>query len=309
MLKKVLGSIMIMIMIFSVSSYATDVSEGEAPKENPGQATEEPNKPTEKEPDQKEEEKNNTNTNATKPNKNNSNKNTTKTTTSNKPVETKIKSKEAGLKELKVDVEGITPEFDKDVTEYYLAVDLEVEKIKVTATPIDNAATVIVLGNTNLKAGKNTITINVKAEDGTVKKYYIYVTKSENIEKANAQLKSLKVKDFDLSPNFQSDIDTYHLNIQEEIDKIEIIAEPEMEKATVNISGNTNLKEGDNLIKIEVTAEDGETIKTYKINAYISEKKVKIIKEESKLPAIIALIILGGCIISLATVVIFKKRK
>ena len=50
------------------------------------------------------------------------------------------------------------------------------------------------------------------------------------------------------------------------LEKLEIKAEAEDSKAKVQITGNDKLVEGDNVIKIAVTAEDG-TIRTYIITA------------------------------------------
>ena len=46
-----------------------------------------------------------------------------------------VKSNNANLSSLVLDVEGLSPEFDKDVTEYYLIVGIEKEEIKVDAAP------------------------------------------------------------------------------------------------------------------------------------------------------------------------------
>lgn len=230
-----------------------------------------------------------------------------KPTQSSSNIVEKVKSDEANLKELKIDIEGLTPDFDKDVTEYYLVVDLSVEQVKVTAKPVDTNAKVTVTGNKNLEEGENTITINVKAEDGTTKKYYIYVTKIDDVEMANAELESLEIEGFNLYPSFKSNIYSYNLNIDESIENINITAIPQREKATVEIEGNTNLEEGENLIKIKVTAEDETTVRTYKINTYIDSDKVEI-KEESKTPAIILLVILGTCIIGLGIFLVIKNK-
>ena len=221
---------------------------------------------------------------------------------------TTVKSNDANLKDLKVDITGMTPDFDENVTDYYLVTDLSVSTIKVTATTSDNKAKVTILGNKNLKKGENTININVKAEDGTVKKYYIHVTKTDNVELANAELESLKIEGFNIYPNFKSNIYNYNLNITENIEMLTIVAEPQAENATVEIEGNSNLKEGENLIKINVTAEDGNTIRIYKINTYISSEIVKI-EEEDKRPALILIGILSICIIGLGIFIIIKNRK
>lgn len=321
MLKKIFVNIMIIIMISSLSVYATEVSQATVSTDTvQGENGESTPKDENTSTDKKEEDNSNTNTNtsgnSTSTDTNSSNKTSSnKTTTNNKgqskpkkdtDITTVQKSKDANLKELKVDAEGMTPEFNKDVTEYYLTVDLSVEEIKVTAMPVSDKAKVTIVGNKNLKEGKNTVTITVKAEDGTIKKYTLSITKVDDVEKANAELKSLEIENYDLYPRFKSNIYNYNLNIGENIQELKIIAEAEKENAKVEIEGNSNLKDGENIIKINVTAEDGETTRTYKINTYISSEKVEI-KKESKLPAIILLIITGSAIVILGTFLIWKR--
>lgn len=218
------------------------------------------------------------------------------------------KSSEARLKDLKVDVEGLTPEFNKNTTEYYLVVDLSVNKINVKASLVDSKAKWAIYGNKNLKEGENTITINVTAEDGTIKKYYIHVTKVDNVELANAELEKIEIEGFNLYPTFKSNIYSYNLNINQDISNLNITAVPLNEKATVEIEGNENLQEGENIIKINVTAANKETVRTYKINTYISLDRVEL-QEEDKTPAIVLIAVLGTCIIALGISIVVKNRK
>ena len=227
----------------------------------------------------------------------------------NTPINVVKKSNEATLKELKIDVEGLTPDFNKNITEYYLIVDLSVENIQITATPTDNKAKINIKGNRKLDEGENTITITVTAEDETTKNYYIYVTRIDNVELANAELATLEIPGFSIYPSFKSNIFSYNLNISENIDSIDITAIPQREKATVLIEGKENLQEGENIIKIVVTAEDGTTIRTYKINTYIDSSAKVIIEEENKMPALILIIVLSVVIIVLGTFIVIKKRK
>lgn len=218
------------------------------------------------------------------------------------------KSSESRLKELKIDVEGLTPKFDKNTTEYYLIVDLSVKKINITAKTIDNSAKWVAYGNKNLKEGENTVTINVTAEDGTKRVYYIHVTKVDNIELANAELEKLEIEGVSLYPTFKSNIFSYNLNINQDISNLNILAIPSNENAVVEVEGNENLQEGENIIKINVTAANGETIRIYKINTYISSDRVEV-QEEDKTFAIILMGILGSCIIGLGISIIVKNKK
>ena len=70
---------------------------------------------------------------------------------------------------------------------------------------------------------------------------------------------------------------------------------------------NLNLQEGDNLVKIIVTAEDGVTTGEYKINVFINSNVVKA-QTENKLPALILLVVLTVAAIIIAGMLI-KKHK
>ena len=168
----------------------------------------------------------------------------------NPPQYQEKKSENADLRVLKI--ENMEPEFSKDVTEYYLTVDLEIDKIDIEAYSDSEKASVDIQGNNDLQEGENKIEIVVTAEAG-------------NPKMANANLKTLEVENFSIYPDFKRNIYNYNLTINKDIKKLNITAKPENEKSKIEIIGNENLKEGDNFIKVIVTAEDGKTIKTYKI--------------------------------------------
>lgn len=321
MLKRILISIIIIIIIFSLNIYATEVNVTEEGNTHVDNTIETDNNQNTTEGDNKAENKEDTpngnkevqgnNQVEDKPqssnNKNeekNNNKQVTQTPNSTTVIN-ESKSKENNLKQLSVDIDGMTPEFNKNTTEYYLITDLNTEKIKVTAIPVDEKATVTISGNTKLKEGANTISISVKAENGNMKMYYIYVNKVDNIAMANALLESLQVTNYNIYPSFKSTIYNYNLDIKDNTEKLEIIAKPENENATIVIEGAEELKQGENIVKVIVTAEDGATVRTYKINAYVEKQREKL-KEENKTPAIVLLTIIGSCIIIL---VIFEYNK
>lgn len=210
------------------------------------------------------------------------------------------------LRFLEIKNVDIEPEFDKKTTEYYVVVDLSVDELEITATAEDSNATVKISGNTQLEEGENTIIIVVTAEDSTERTYKIIVTKTDNAELVNANLKSLYVKGFEIYPTFSSKIYKYNLTINEKIYSLEILAEAENENATIEIKGNNQLKEGNNTITITVTAEDGITKREYSINTFISSLTVEV-KEENKLPALIAMGI--GVLIALILLIHIIKNK
>ncbi len=226
-------------------------------------------------------------------------------TNNNSVIETK--SENANLRTLILDVEGLSPEFDKNITEYYLIVDLSVEEINIEAYPEDGKSIILSIeGNTELQEGQNTIEIVVRAEAGNTKTYTINVTKTDDVELVNANLKNLSVKGFNFYPSFKNNIYGYTLTINEKISQLEIMAETENEAATYEILGNENLNEGDNLIKVIVTAQDGETKREYKINVFMDSKKVQV-QETNKIPAIILLSFIGIAIVG-TSIAISKKH-
>ena len=91
-------------------------------------------------------------------------------------------------------------------------------------------------------------------------------TPAKEEKSTNKNLSKLEVKPEGLTPEFKKDVTDYTIKIANNIEKLEIKAEAEDSKAKVQITGNDKLVEGDNVIKIAVTAEDG-TIRTYIITA------------------------------------------
>lgn len=98
----------------------------------------------------------------------------------------------------------------------------------------------------------------------------------------NAFLKSLKISPSVLTPEFNKNVYEYSTQVTAEVEKLVINALPEDEKATIKISGNDSLKEGENKIIISVLAESGDIIE-YTINAFRESSKNS---EETKDPVI-----------------------
>lgn len=72
--------------------------------------------------------------------------------------------------------------FDKEILEYNLEVENEIEAITVTATAEDQKATVSGAREYELNVGLNEIKIKVTAEDSTTKEYTIQITRKEKVE-------------------------------------------------------------------------------------------------------------------------------
>lgn len=88
---------------------------------------------------------------------------------------------------------------------------------------------------------------------------------------SNNNLKTLRLNIEGISPSFSSRNTQYYITIPEEISNIEVIAEPEDSKASIQITGNTNIPSGSSKINIIVTAQNGNT-KQYIINVSKTRK-------------------------------------
>ena len=87
-------------------------------------------------------------------------------------------SADNSLKALTISTGTLSPAFKGSTTKYTAAVDNSVTSIAVSATPVNEKATVeSVTGNTNLAVGANVVKIVVKAENGTTATYKITVTR------------------------------------------------------------------------------------------------------------------------------------
>ena len=167
---------------------------------------------------------------------------------------------------MKIEGHKISPAFSKEINKYVLIVSKDVESLEITAVPENEEATVTVEGNKNLIMGLNKITVKVTAKDGEpVMEYIINVTKTENMEIANADLKELTFKNIDLKLMFDPDIIEYTIDVGENVEQIELLAKAVNSKATITITGNEKIKFGQNVITIKVLAEDGITEKIYTI--------------------------------------------
>lgn len=87
-------------------------------------------------------------------------------------------SADNSLKALTISPGTLFPAFKGSTTKYTATVDNSVTSIAVSATPVNEKATIeSVTGNTNLAVGANVVKIVVKAENGTTATYKITVTR------------------------------------------------------------------------------------------------------------------------------------
>ncbi len=216
------------------------------------------------------------------------------------------KSSNNYLKNLSVENYSITPEFDKQTINYEIKEEITDDSIEIKAETDDEKASVSGTGKITLNSGENNIEIEVTAENGMVRTYFIKVIKQV---KQNLRLNSLKIttedkSNIEITPEFNENIYEYNCEVQSYVEKINIDTNSNIENAKIEITGNENLKEGLNQVLITVTAGNDEKV-VYKINI-IRKQAVQIEEKKEINYKYLAIIIFALLIICL---IIATKRK
>ena len=170
--------------------------------------------------------------------------------------------------------------FASDTTSHDVNVANDVTQTTVTPTTNDNGATYAIKlsgvthvdGVIPLAVGSNVITVEVTAEDGnTVKTYTITVTRAA-LSSTDATLSGLTLSGVDFG-TFDSATTGYTASVANDVTQTTVTPATNDNEATYAIKlddvadadGVIPLAVGSNVITIEVTAEDGNTAKTYTV--------------------------------------------
>ena len=205
---------------------------------------------------------------------------------------------------------GIRPNdfsgFKPGTTTYNVTVPEDVESVEVYATAQDSAATVSGTGSQTLAYGENTLSVVVTAEDGTTKTYTINVTREGEEETGETEgeteiingLSNITIGDLELSPAFKKDV--YEYTVQ----------------YTVEILGNEDLKEGENIITILVADGEGNNVATYQLTvnkSLVDEEALAKEEEERQQQEQRKMFMIAGGIIALiliiVIIIVIKRRR
>lgn len=220
-------------------------------------------------------------------------------------TEEPAKSSDKALKTLEITPEGLDPEFDPETTTYTLTVGPDVEKLDIKAAPNDENAKVEITGNDALQPGDNVVKITVTAQDETTRIYNINVKKQETVKLG---LASIKINGYTLSPKFSTGVYEYKVNVLDpSVTKIDISAEANNEDAKVEISGNSNLQNGENTIVITVTSQDGTEKVVYQI--YVNKSSMAGTTNNKDNMALYIGVGVIALVIIIIIIIIIKSRK
>ena len=176
----------------------------------------------------------------------------------------------------------LAPPFASGTTSYTASVGNSVTSTTVTAhTTNPNATRVIKLGATEyadgivpLAEGDNIITVVVTAEDGAATLTYTVTVTRSDTPSTDATLSSLNLSDVTLDSTFVSGTYSYTASVANSVMSTTVTAhttdpnaaEPVIKRGgTEYDDGMVPLAGGDNIITVEVTAEDGTTTLTYTV--------------------------------------------
>jgi len=182
-------------------------------------------------------------------------------------------STNANLSSLSVSGATLSPAFSSGTTSYDIGeVEFSTSKLDITYKTEDSKAKVTVSGN-SLSVGKNTVSVTVKAENGTTKTYKITVVRKQDpnyVASNDATLGNLSVSAGSLSPVFSKQVTDYIVYLPYEAAGTTFTANGTMAdlKAQGATAGNVVLNEGENTVIVTGKAEDG-TTKDYKITVVV----------------------------------------
>ena len=231
-----------------------------------------------------------------------------------------IKSKNCSLSSLTIESLTLNPEFNNDVLEYTATLEENVTKLNVTAKAESNKSKVEISGNDNIKDGENIIKIKVTAEDGTTKTYTVkvlkgiesevpvstQVTNTDDVDDGTLKLKSLEIENVDFMNGFNPNQHYYELSLNLVVDKLNITAVANKEDATIEILGNSNFTEGENLVTILVKSASGDETANYQIKVNLPIGVVQ--KQDDIIFYIKCVAVAFAVLLIILVIVILSKR-
>ncbi len=169
-------------------------------------------------------------------------------------IKSNYKNNDATLKDIKIKEKNFN--FNPNTLEYNLEVANEIDKLTIEAIPTDSKAKVEYKDVVDLKEGKNEITIEVTAEDGTIKTYKLNVVRKTEESLVN----NIVIEGVD----FIFESNTYEYEIETILDKLNFIVTLNSKSATYDILNNDNLSDS-SIVRIVVTDNDKEETYEFKV--------------------------------------------
>lgn len=179
------------------------------------------------------------------------------------------------LESLSVEGGELSPEFNKNTTEYTVNVTKDTTSVKISASKEDGSATVSGTGTIELEEDETISNIKVTSESGSTRTYTIKIVR-EAKEVLPLGIKTISVtgvtfengyKKITLTPTFNESTKDYECDLESDIEKLIIELELNDEDMESEIIGADKLKDGENIITILLKRKDSEETLIYQITA------------------------------------------
>jgi len=121
------------------------------------------------------------------------------------------------------------------------------------------------------------------------------------------KLTQLSIERVNFEDTFKPDTFSYELDLTSYVKKLEITAIPNQADATVDISGNEDFKEGENVIIILLTSADGSETATYQIKVKVPAEVIE--KGEETDTTLYILIGIAIAIVIIAIIIAVRRHK
>lgn len=191
------------------------------------------------------------------------------------------------LSSLQISPGTLSPAFSPEITTYNASVDSDVEELVVSAVANDSNAKVSVSGR-KMDPGRNTTTITVTAEDGSVKKYIIYTTRAagDNEQETQTEAETQTEVQTEQTDNIQVTIDKVQYTVIQDYSEHELpegYEETEIDYNGGKIIAGKGLKTGLILMYLESDNGEGgfyvydETAKTFSPYNTVDEPQVTFV--------------------------------
>ena len=180
------------------------------------------------------------------------------------------KSSNNYLSSISLNVGNLSPEFYRETFEYTVEnLPEDITEIEVNATAEDERANISGLGIISLEPGENRIQIDVTAENQNVREYVLIVNTKDELLEADLRLEELQISQIDKNGEFKPldigfDRETFEYTVDVENDIVDLDVNPTVQREgiIVETSGEKNLKDGENIVRVTLTAQNNEDIQT-----------------------------------------------
>lgn len=202
-----------------------------------------------------------------------------------------VKSSNNYLQSIILSAGNLSPEFYRETFEYTVEnLDETITEIEIGATAEDERASISGLGKISLQEGENRLPISVTAENGNVREYIVVVNRKENLEESDLRLESLEISKINkegefsnLEIGFDKEKFEYNVDVEEDVENLDVRATVEKEGIIVEVTGDKNLQEGENIVIVTLMSQENNDIQTHYIIKVNRESAIKTSSEVVKI--------------------------